>query len=55
VKYSRGEILSREHKITEIKFEDQRLTSYSGLIIFQPLFSRLGENDLPRSGLVLLD
>jgi hypothetical protein len=42
VKFSRKEIVSREHKIPEIKFEDQRLTSYSGLIIFQPLFSSLG-------------
>lgn len=41
MKYSRREILSREHKIPEIRFEDQRLTSYSGLIIFQPLFSAL--------------
>ena len=41
MKYSRREIYSREHKIPEIKFEDQRLTSYSGLIIFQPLFRGL--------------
>jgi len=41
VKYSKREIYSREHKIPELKFEDQRLTSYSGLIIFQPLFTCL--------------
>jgi len=41
VKYSRREIYSREHKIPELKFEDQKLTSYSGLIIFQPLFAGL--------------
>lgn len=41
MKYSRRGIYSREHKIPEIRFEDQRLTSYSGLIIFQPLFSSL--------------
>lgn len=41
MKFSRKEIISREHKIPEIKFEDQRLTSYSGLVIFQPLFSSL--------------
>ncbi|MFN3395840.1 MAG: transposase, partial [Thermodesulfovibrionales bacterium] len=41
MKFSRKEILSREYKIPEIRFEDQSLTSYSGLIIFQPLFSSL--------------
>lgn len=41
MKYSRREIYSREHKIPELKFEDQKLTSYSGLIIFQPLFAGL--------------
>ena len=41
MKCSRKEIYSRVHKIPEIKFEDQRLTSFAGLIIFQPLFSQL--------------
>lgn len=41
MKYSRREIYSREHKIPELKFEDRKLTSYSGLIIFQPLFAGL--------------
>lgn len=41
MKYSRKEIFSRQYKIPEIRFEDQRLTSYSGLIIFQPLFLSL--------------
>ena len=41
MKYSRREVYSREHKMPESKFEDQRLTSYSGLIIFQPLFRNL--------------
>lgn len=41
MKYSKREIYSREHKMPELKFEDQRLTSYSGLIIFQPLFTGL--------------
>lgn len=31
-------ICSKVHKIPEIKFEDQKLSSYSGLIIFQKLF-----------------
>ena len=28
--------------IPEIKFEDQRLTSFAGLVVFQSLFSRIG-------------
>src|SRR4030067_2443180 len=49
VKCSRKEIYSRIHKIPEIKFEDQRLTSFSGLIIFQPLFSQLAIKERLRS------
>jgi hypothetical protein len=45
VKFSKREIFSREHKIPEIKFEDQRLTSYSGLIIFQTFFTKIGIKD----------
>jgi hypothetical protein len=37
VKYSKSEIVSRAYKIPELKFEDQNLTSFAGLIIFQPL------------------
>jgi hypothetical protein len=29
------------HAIRELRFEDQRLTSFSGLVIFQVLFLRL--------------
>jgi hypothetical protein len=45
VKYSKNEVFSREHKIPEIKFEDQRLTSYSGLVIFQTFFLKIGIKD----------
>jgi hypothetical protein len=45
VKYSKREILSRAYKIPEIKFEDQRLTSFAGLIVFQPLLLRLRIKD----------
>lgn len=31
----------KHHKIPEIKFEDQQLTSFSGLLVFQLLFNRL--------------
>ncbi len=37
MKYSKSEILSRAYKIPELKFEDQNLTSFAGLVIFQPL------------------
>jgi hypothetical protein len=41
VKSSKVEIMSREHKIPEIRFENQRLTSFAGLIVFQGLFKQL--------------
>jgi hypothetical protein len=41
VKSSKVEIMSREHKIPEIRFENQRLTSFAGLIVFQGLFRQL--------------
>ncbi len=41
VKSSKAEIQAKYHKIPMIKFEDQRLTSFSGLLIFQALFRRM--------------
>jgi len=41
VKYSKKDIFSRVYKIPHLRFEDQRLTSFSGLIIFQSLFQNL--------------
>ena len=41
MKYSKNEIYSRVRKIPEIRFEDQRLTSFAGLVIFQSLFYQL--------------
>jgi hypothetical protein len=41
VKSSKAQISGKFHKIPEIRFEDQRLTSFSGLLIFQALFTRL--------------
>ena len=38
MKYSKSEIYSRVRKIPDIRFEDQRLTSFAGLVIFQSLF-----------------
>lgn len=42
MKSSKAEIQAKFHKIPVIKFEDQRLTSFSGLLIFQLLFRRIG-------------
>jgi hypothetical protein len=36
VKYSKSEIMNRAYKIPDLKFEDQNLISFAGLIIFQP-------------------
>ena len=41
MKFSRNEINSRVHKVPEIRFEDQKLTSFAGLVVIQSLFARL--------------
>jgi hypothetical protein len=41
VKSSKAQIQSKCYKIPTIRFEDQRLTSFSGLLIFQLLFKRI--------------
>lgn len=41
MKSSRSEIHRKTHAIPELRFEDQQLTSFSGLVIFQRLFDRL--------------
>jgi hypothetical protein len=41
VKFSKKEIISRVFKIPEIKFEDQRLTSFAGLVLYQPVLQQL--------------
>ena len=42
VKCSKAAVHRKTHRIPEIKFEDQRLTSFAGLVVFQSLFSRIG-------------
>ena len=37
MKYSKSQIMSRAYKVPDLKFEDQNLTSFAGLVIFQPL------------------
>ena len=41
MKSSKAQIQVKYHKIPTIRFEDQKLTSFSGLLIFQVLFRRL--------------
>ncbi|MCP5014697.1 MAG: IS1380 family transposase [Ketobacter sp.] len=41
MKYSKRQTISRVHTIPEIRFEDQRITSYAGLIVLQPLLTKL--------------
>jgi len=41
MKFSKSQIFSRVHSIPEIRFEDQRLTSFAGLVIIQALFVKL--------------
>lgn len=38
---SKAQIYARVHKIPELRFEDQGLTSFAGLMIIQALFARL--------------
>lgn len=41
MKSSKSQITAKFHKIPSIRFEDQKLTSFSGLLIFQLLFKRI--------------
>jgi hypothetical protein len=41
VKSSKSQIHAKFHKIPQIRFEDQQLTSFSGLLIFQLLFKKI--------------
>jgi hypothetical protein len=42
MKCSKAAIHRKTHCIPEIRFEDQRLTSFAGLVVFQSVFSRIG-------------
>lgn len=41
MKSSKAQIYAKYHKISTIRFEDQQLTSFSGLLIFQLLFKQI--------------
>ena len=42
MKHSKAEVHWKARALPEIRFEDQQLTSFAGLVVFQPLFERLG-------------
>lgn len=41
MKLSRNQVQSKTHAIPDLRFEDQKLTSFAGLFVFQLLFQRL--------------
>jgi len=41
VKSSKAQIQATVHRLPHLRFEDQKLTSFSGLVVFQALFERL--------------
>jgi len=41
MKYRRSEVQSKVHALPELRFEDQDLTSFAGLVIFQKFFASL--------------
>ena len=42
VKLSKSAVHRKTHSLPTLRFEDQKLTSYAGLILFQSLFAKLG-------------
>jgi hypothetical protein len=41
VKSSKAQIQAKVHRLPHLRFEDEKLTSFSGLVVFQALFERL--------------
>ena len=41
MKSSKAQIMAKFHKIPAVRFEDQKITSFSGLLIFQLFFKRI--------------
>jgi hypothetical protein len=42
MKCSKAAVHRKTHRIPEIRFEDQKLTSFAGIVVYQALFSRIG-------------
>jgi hypothetical protein len=55
VKLSRTDIYTKKRAVASVKFEDQKLTSYSGLVVFQKLFDRVCLTDSLRAACRHLD
>jgi hypothetical protein len=49
MKLSRSQVRRKAHAIPNLKFENERLTSYSGLVIFQKFFAALDLKDRLRA------
>lgn len=49
MKLSRNLVQAKTHAVPELRFEDQKLTSFAGLFVFQLLFQRLDLNNRLRS------
>ena len=47
MKYSKAEVHCKTHGLPTLRFEDSQLTSFSGLILLQALFARLGLKERP--------
>lgn len=45
MKSSKAQIHARVHRLPQIRFEDQRLTSHAGLVLLDALFRRIGLHD----------
>lgn len=41
MKYRRSEVRSKAHALPQLRFEDQALTSFAGLVIFQKFFASI--------------
>lgn len=50
MKSSKAQITAKFHKILMIRFEDQQIASFSGLLVFQLLFKRLKLRFIIRRG-----
>lgn len=48
MKSSKAQIQAKVHRVPHLRFEDQKLTSFSGLVVFQALFERLQLKELLR-------
>ena len=42
MKHSRSDITRKAHRIAKLRFENQSLTSFAGLVVFQQFFALIG-------------